>query len=63
MFELQELLIELKMKSHIKDIEKYLVLTRRDFLYKKDPEKTILSFCKDMKYLTEKIIADYFKKS
>lgn len=63
MFELQELLLELKMKSFIKDIEKYLVQTRIDFLYKnKDPEKTILAFCKDMKYLTERIIADYFKR-
>lgn len=63
MFELQELLIEMKRKSYIKDIEKYLVLTRRDLLYKiKDPEKTILAFCKDMEYLTERIIADYFKE-
>lgn len=63
MFELQELILELKMKSYIKNIEKYLVLTRRDFLYKiKDPEKTILAFCKDMEFITERIIADYFKK-
>lgn len=62
MFELQELILEMKMKSYVKEIEKYLVLTRRDLLYKiKDPEKTILAFCKDMAYLTERIIADYFK--
>lgn len=61
LFELTELL-ELKMKSYVKEIEKYLVLSNRDLLYKnKDPEKTILAFCKDMEYLTERIIADYFK--
>lgn len=63
MFELQELILEMKMKSYVKEIEKYLVQTSRDFLYKnKDPEKTILAFCKDMEYLTERIIADYFKR-
>lgn len=63
MFELEELILEMKMKSYVKEIEKYLVLTRRDLLYKiKDPEKTILAFCKDMEYLTERIIADYFKR-
>lgn len=62
LFELTELLLELKMKSYVKEIEKYLVLSNRELLYKiKDPEKTILAFCKDMKYLTERIIADYFK--
>ena len=63
LFELKELLTELKMKSYIKEIEKYLVMTNRDILYKiKDPEKTILAFCKDMEYLTERINADYFKE-
>lgn len=63
MFELQELILEMKMKSYVKEIEKYYVQTRRDFMNKiKDPEKTILSFCKDMEYLTERIIADYFKR-
>lgn len=62
LFELTELLLELKMNSYVKEIEKYLILTNRDLLYKiKDPEKTILAFCKDMEYLTERIIADYFK--
>lgn len=63
LFELTELLLELEMKSYVKEIEKYLVLSNRDLLYKiKDPEKTILAFCKDMEYLTERIIADYFKR-
>lgn len=62
MFELQELILEMKMKSYVKEIEKYLVLTRRDLYKIKDPEKTFLAFCKDMKYLAERIIADYFKE-
>lgn len=63
MFELQELLLELKMNVYVKEIEKYLVMSRRDLLYKiKDPEKTFLAFCKSMEYLTERIIADYFKR-
>lgn len=63
LFELQELLLEMKKNSYIKEIEKYLVQTHRDLLNKiKDPEKTILAFCKDMEYLTERIIADYFKR-
>ena len=63
LFELTELLLELKMKSYVKEIEKYLVMSNRDLLYKiKDPEKTILAFCKDMEYLTERSIADYFKR-
>ena len=63
LFELTELLLELKMKSYVKEIEKYLVLSNRELLDKnKDPEKTILAFCKDMGYLTERIIADYFKR-
>ena len=63
LFELTEILIELKMKHYVKAIEKYLVMTHRDLLYKiKDSDKTLLAFCKDMKYLTERIIADYFKR-
>lgn len=61
LFELTKLLSELKRESYVKEIEKYLIMTNRDLLYKiKDPEKTILAFCKDMEYLTERIIADYF---
>ena len=63
LFELTELLLEVKMNSYIKEIEKYLVMTHRDLLYKiKGSEKTLLAFCKDMEYLTERIIADYFKR-
>lgn len=73
MFELQELILEMKMNSYVKEIEKYLMMTHRDFLYKmmtnrnfpnkkKEHEKTLLAFCKNMKYLTERIIADYFKR-
>lgn len=63
LFELTEILVELKMKSYVKEIEKYLVMGNRDLLNKKkDPEKTFLAFCKNMEYLTERIIADYFKR-
>lgn len=63
LFELKHLLSELKMKHYVNEIEKYFVMTHRDLLNKKkDPEKTFLSFCKNMKYLTERIIADYFKR-
>lgn len=63
LFELTEILVELKMKSYVKEIEKYLVMGNRDLLNKKkDPEKTFLAFCKNMVYLTERIIADYFKR-
>lgn len=63
LFELTQILSELKMKHYVKEIEKYLVMSHRDLLNKKkDPEKTFLAFCKNMEYLTERIIADYFKR-
>lgn len=63
LFELTELLLELKMKSYVKEIEKYLVLSNRDLLYKiKDPEKTILAFCKEMECLTERIMQIILKE-
>ncbi len=63
LFELTEILNEMKMKHYVKEIEKYLMMVHRDLLNKKkDPEKTFLAFCKNMEYLTERIIADYFKR-
>lgn len=61
MFELDVLLHEMTMLDFTNSIQKFYKVTYRELAYEKDCERTLLEFCKDMEYLTERIIADYFK--
>jgi hypothetical protein len=61
-FELEMMVNEMHLSQHELSIQKFLKCTYRDLANGKDYEKSLLEWCKDMEYLTERIIADYLKE-
>lgn len=61
LYELDVLMHEMSMIDLTNSIQKFYKVTYRELAYEMDCERTLLAFCKDIEYLTERIIADYFK--
>lgn len=62
LYELDVLMHEMSMIDLTNSIQKFYKVTYRELAYEMDCERTLLAFCKDIEYLTERIIADYFKR-